>query len=298
MVKNEEMNYYTIKDMETLSGVKAHTIRIWEKRYGLLRPDRTNTNIRFYSDDELKKLLNVSILVKHGYKISRVSGYDNAMIREEVIKLNAKTGGTGSVVDQLVVHIVNFDSPQFEILIEQEIQRRGFENVMLDIIFPLFEKVGVFWQTGSIFPAQEHFVSNLVRRRLITESSKFDNYNASKTILLFLKENEQHELSLLFYNFLALQSGYNTIYLGQNVPYEDLVHLTELRKPDFIFTAFINALTKTELEDYFRNLSQLEHKKKVFVTGRQIKLLEPVMPRNFKIVPDVTTFKKYFGILE
>ena len=292
------MNYYTIKDMETLSGIKAHTIRIWEKRYSLLRPDRTTTNIRFYSDDELKKLLNVSILIKHGYKISKVSDYDNTMIREEVLKLNAKKASAVSVIDQLIICIVNFDTYRLEGLLDDEIRQQGFESTMLNVIFPLFEKVGVFWQTGSIFPAQEHFISNLVRQRLISESAKFDNSGSSKTILFCLKENEQHELSLLFFNFLALQSGYNTIYLGQNVPFEDLVRFTEIKKPDYIFTAFINALTKTELEDYIKKLSRLEHKKKVFITGRQLKLHEPVLPRNFKVVSDLATFRKYFGILD
>ncbi len=284
--------------METLSGVKAHTIRIWEKRYGLLKPDRSTTNIRFYGDEELKKLLNVSILVKHGYKISKVSGYDNVMIRDEVLKLNAKTEGSTNVVDQLIVFMVNFDARRFEDILDNEIIQNGFESTMLDVVFPLLEKLGVFWQTGSIFPAQEHFVSNLVRQRLIQESAKFENSNSSKTILFYLKENEQHEMSLLFYNLIALQSGYHTIYLGQNVPFNDLARIIEIKKPDYIFTAFINALTDIELKNYLNKLTQLEHKKKVFITGRQLKLHEPLLPRNFKTVPDIVTFRKFFGVID
>ncbi|MGQ8337938.1 MerR family transcriptional regulator [Sunxiuqinia sp. A32] len=291
------MNYYTIKDMETLSGIKAHTIRIWEKRYGLLSPDRSNTNIRYYSDEELRKLLNVSMLVKHGYKISKVSVLDDQTIREEVLKLNGKTADHSGILDQLVVQMVNFNEPRFEELIEKEIEESGFEETIMNVIFPLFEKIGVFWQTGSLFPAQEHFVSNLVRQRMIRESSRFDNSNSRKTVLFFLKEDEQHELSLLFYNYLALKSGYKTIYLGQNVPFDDLVHISEMNKIDYIFSAFINALGKEDLENYLIQLSQLVNKKRVFVSGRQILEHQPNLPRNFKVVSDIQSFKKYFGVL-
>ncbi len=288
---------YTIKDLETLSGIKAHTIRIWEKRYGLLEPERTTTNIRYYSDEELRKLLNVSMLVKHGYKISKVSVFDINQIHQEVLTLNEKSLSSQGIIDQLIVHMMNFDHKNIEYLLEQQIDKLGFEDTFMSVVFPLFEKIGVCWQTGSIFPAQEHFVSNITRHILIRASSAFGNHEASASVLFFLKKGELHELSLLFYQYLALKSGYRTIYLGQNVPFEDLTKLDGLQNFDRVFTAFTNGIEPEKLEEYIRKMSVIFKRKKVFVTGGQISQIKPQLPANVKVVTDVRTFKKYFGTL-
>lgn len=291
------MNYYTIKDLETLSGIKAHTIRIWEKRYGLLEPQRSTTNIRYYSDDELKKLLNVSMLVKHGFKISKVAVYEEGQIRDEVLKLSQKPLSSEGLIDQLILHTVNFDDQNFEQLLYQQIEKIGFEDTFTTIIFPLFEKVGVYWQIGSIFPAQEHFVSNITRQLLIQAASRFKNQEASSSVLFFLKEGEMHELSLLFYNYLALKAGYKTIYLGQNVPFEDLLKLEGLQKIDAVFTAFINGIEKEEFDGYLAKMEAAFKRKRVFVSGAQLAIHKPKLPANFKVISDVRSFKKYFGQL-
>ena len=293
--KIKGMNYYTIKDLETLSGIKAHTIRIWEKRYGLLIPSRTATNIRYYSDDELKRLLNISLLVKNGYKISKVSGYDDQQIYAAVLSLSQQTSVSEDVVNQLVVYMVNFDDQQFEALLDRQIERTDFEQAIVQVIFPLFEKIGIFWQIGSIFPAQEHFVSNMIRQRLIAESAAYRNYQSDKTILFFLPEKEMHELGLLFYNYLALKSGYRTIYLGQNVPFGDLPDLDDLKHVDYIFTSFVNAIEKDELEDYLARLSTAFKKKKIFITGAQVLKNAPALAANVKVISDIGIFKKYFA---
>ena len=291
------MNYYTIKDLETLSGIKAHTIRIWEKRYGLLEPQRSTTNIRFYSDDELKKLLNVSMLVKHGFKISKVADYEDEKIHGEVLKLNQKSLSTEVLIDQLIVHMVNFDDQNFEALLNQQIEEDGFEQVFTSVVFPLFENVCIYWQIGSIFPAQEHFVSNITRELLIEASSQIKNHESRFTALFYLKEGEMHELSLLFYNFLALKAGYKTVYLGQNVPFDDLLKIEGLQKIDHVFTVFINGIEPEDLKDYLAKMDQAFKRKKVFVSGAQIAKLKPKLPSNFKVVSDVKSFKKYFGEL-
>ncbi|MGQ7871269.1 MerR family transcriptional regulator [Sunxiuqinia sp. sy24] len=292
------MNYYTIKDLETLSGIKAHTIRIWEKRYGLLDPQRSTTNIRYYSDNELRKLLNVSMLVKHGYKISKVSIFEDEQIQQEVLKLNEKSLSSQGVIDQLIVHMVNFDYRKFEGLLEEEIENLGFEEAFMTVVFPLFEKIGIYWQIGSIFPAQEHFVSNITRHLLIRACSEYTNYDAKSTVLFFLREGEMHELSLLFYQYLALKAGYKTIYLGQNVPFDDLLKLDGLQDIDRVFTAFVNGVEPDELEDYLQQMNQVFRRKKVFVTGAQLVQVKGKLPSNFKVVSDLRAFKKYFGSLE
>ncbi|WP_321289733.1 MerR family transcriptional regulator [uncultured Sunxiuqinia sp.] len=289
------MNYYNIKDLETLSGIKAHTIRIWEKRYGLLEPQRSTTNIRYYSDNELRKLLNVSMLVKHGYKISKVSNYENGQIQKEVLKLNEKSLPSESMIDQLVMHMVNFDHKSLEDLLLQQINKIGFEETFMENIFPLFEKVGIYWQIGTIFPAQEHFVSNIIRELLIKESSGINNNNSTSTVLFFLKEGEMHEISLLFYHYLALKSGYKTIYLGQNVPFEDLAKMDGVQQFDRIFTAFINGIDEKELENYIAEMHKTFKGKKIFVTGAQISVVKSKLPSNFKLITDTKAFKKYFS---
>jgi DNA-binding transcriptional MerR regulator len=288
------MNRYTIKDLETLSGIKAHTIRIWEKRYGLLVPKRSTTNIRFYDDEELKKLLNVSMLVKHGYKISKVAALEDEQIWHEILKLNSKELSAGEVIDQLIVHLVNFDDESFGQLIERQIATLGFEETVADVIFPLFRNVGVYWQTGSIFPAQEHFVSNIVRELLINQSLAFKNYQATETVLFFLKEGEMHELGLLFYNYIALKSGYKTIYLGQNVPFDDLVKIEGLKKFGLVFTAFTNGIAPEELQLYLNKIEEVFKKKTVYVSGAQITKHTPKLPPNFTFISDIHSFKMSF----
>ena len=288
------MNHYTIKDLETLSGIKAHTIRIWEKRYGLLEPQRSTTNIRFYSDNELRKLLSVSMLVKHGYKISKVSVFEDEQIQEEVLKLSEKSLSMAGLIDQLIVYMVNFDHQRLEELLEQQIAALGLEDTFMNVVFPLFEKVGIYWQIGSVFPAQEHFISNIVRQLLVKASAELTNHEASTSVLFFLKEGEMHELSLLFYRYLALNAGYKTIYLGQNVPFEDLVKIERLQQVDVVFTAFVNGMEARAMETYIDQLEHVFSGKKVFITGAQIANHQPRLPANFKVVTDVDTFKKYF----
>lgn len=291
------MGYYTIKDLETLSGIKAHTIRIWEKRYGVLEPQRSTTNIRYYSDDELRKLLNVSMLVKHGYKISKVSAFPEEEIQKEVLNLNEKMLSSEEIIDQLIIHMINFDHKSFLDILDQQIDELGFEEAFMRVVFPLFEKVGIYWQVGSIFPAQEHFVSNIIRNLLIKDSASFSNHASPATVLFYLPEGEMHELSLLFYQYLALKAGYKTIYLGQNVPFEDLLKLEGLQKVDCVFTAFINRTEPKELEGYIHQLHQALKRKKVFITGAQVAQIKASLPSNFKLVTDVRAFKRYFGSL-
>ncbi|RKD89730.1 MerR family transcriptional regulator [Mangrovibacterium diazotrophicum] len=285
------MNYYTIKDLESLSGIKAHTIRIWEKRYGLLVPDRTSTNIRFYTDDELKHLLNVAALVKRGHKISKVSVYTAQRIREEVLKLNREASSMDDFIDQLVIHILNFDTEKLEDLLDTLQSRFGFEKMITDVIFPLFQKVGVYWQIGSMFPAQEHMVSNLVRQRIIVESSKMNHARNGKTVLLFLPENEQHELGLLFSRYLAQKDTFDTIYLGQNVPFADIHALAGTKAVDLIVTVFVNAMEKEDIEKYLRDLRSLFGNVPVSVSGLQVKAKEPALPANVYFINNIEAYR-------
>ena len=287
---------YSIKDLETLSGIKAHTIRIWEKRYDLLKPERTDTNIRYYTDDDLKRMLNVALLVRNGYKISKVAAWQEDDIKQTVLDV-AKTKKTEEgYVDQLLLFMVNFDNVGFAALVNEIITKYGLEEAMQNLFFALFERIGTFWQVGSIFPAQEHYITSFIRQKIITAIDEHGIINSKeKTILFYLPEEELHELSLLFYSYLAIKSGYNVIYLGQFVPFADLEKIRLHVKLDFIFTAFISPIQKEDLENYLGKLKELYQHQKVFITGWQIKEHAPKLPRNFKVVKDYREFKKYLG---
>lgn len=288
------MNYYTIKDLEALSGIKAHTIRIWEKRYGFLVPERTSTNIRFYSDEELKLLLNVAALVKRGHKISKVATYGDRRIHEEVLKLNEQSSSMDDYLDQLVIHIINFDSRKFEDLLNELQGKLGFERLVTDLIFPLFRKIGIYWQIGSLFPAQEHLISNLIRQRFIIETAKFKASDTAGTALIFLPENEWHELGLLYSHYLVASRGMNAIYLGQNVPMEDLRALSDQigNRINIVVTSFVNAIEKDKLQFYLEEIARTFQHTKIIVSGMQIMMNEPNLPSNVRFIEHYEKFRE------
>lgn len=285
---------YSIKDLEVLSGVKAHTIRIWEKRYNLLVPDRTDTNIRYYSDNDLRRMLNISLLVRTGYKISKVATWNDEKINEKVFEIAKRKTSESEYIDRLILHMVNFDNRRFYHLTSDVINQLGFEDAVTKVFFEFFVRVGTYWQVGSIFPAQEHYVTNIFRQKLIAEIDKLGiESSRDSTILFFLPENELHEMSLLFYSYLAQKMGYHVIYLGQFVPWNDLEKIQEQVKIDYCFTAFINSVVKEDLENYLVSLKELFNSQKIFITGWQLQLHQPALPRNVKIVKDYKEFKKF-----
>lgn len=286
------MTLYSIKDLEYLSGIKAHTIRIWEKRYHLLDPNRTDTNIRSYSDDDVRRILNVAMLIKNGYKISNVAAFDEAKLQSEVIRLNRNLSDPEKNIDQLLFHTVNIDTFGFEHLLEKIISELGFSKTILQVIFPFFERIGILWQAGSIFAAHEHFVSNLVRNRLIRETGKFESSDNAKSILFFLREDEYHELGLLYSNYLAAHAGLRCVYLGQNLPFGDLANLLNNSEFDFVCTSFISAIEKPEMEQYLANLSLVFNKNKILVAGRQLAIHKPKLPSNVIVVKSSNEFLK------
>lgn len=285
---------YSIKDLEVLSGIKAHTIRIWEKRYNLLVPQRTDTNIRFYTDDDLRKILNISLLVRHGFKISKVARWSDEKIREAILELTQSGSSESDYIDQLLMYMINFDDAGFTRVTNEVINKMGMEEAISKVFFQLFVGIGTFWQVGSIFPAQEHFVTNIFRQKLIVEIDKLETNNGKgTTILFYLPENEYHEISLLFYSYLAHKYGYHVIYLGQTVPFDDLKKIAAQIQIDYVFTAFIHSVEKEELENYLNELKNLFGHQKIFITGGQIQQYNPELPRNIKVIKDYHDFKKY-----
>ncbi|MCB0491435.1 MAG: MerR family transcriptional regulator [Cyclobacteriaceae bacterium] len=234
------MGSYSIKELETLSGIKAHTIRIWEKRHNIIAPKRTTTNIRYYSDDDLKKIINVSLLNNSGLKISKIARMTDPELNSEIVQLAESKSEASIFIDQLVVCMIDMEEEQFEKLLSHLIMKFGFERTITEIVYPFLEKIGILWQTGNITPAQEHFISNLVRQKIIVaiDSLPFPKPNAIK-VVLFLPENELHEIGLLFYHYLVRACGYKTFYLGQHLPYDDLKQVCAKHEPAIIITSII-----------------------------------------------------------
>ena len=286
------MASYSIKELENLSGIKAHTIRIWEKRYGIIKPARTDTNIRYYCDNDLKRLLNIAILNRYGMRISDISKLSDPAMNEKVINVSSDSSNAESNIENLIVAMVEMDEYKFDRILSRYIMHEGFENSVIRVFFPFFEKIGLLWQTGTINPAHEHFVSNLFRQKLMVA---IDNIVVSekqevKKFILFLPESEYHELALLFYNYLIKKSGKLVYYLGSSVPFGDVVETSKMVNPDFLFTSLTSSLKKDEVIKYLHNLSQTFPFQKIFVTGLQIKENFTDLPSTVLKVPSPLDF--------
>jgi DNA-binding transcriptional MerR regulator len=287
------MHSFTIKDLENLSGIKAHTIRIWEQRYSFLKPNRTGTNIRFYSNDELKKLLNVALLNKFGFKISHIDKMNQEEINDKILSLNQQEALQERIVNTLIQNMVDLDIEAFEDELGDFIAAKGIEKSISQIIFPFLEKIGILWLTNHINPGQEHLVTNIIRQKLIVgiESIR-TTVKINKSVLLFLPETEYHELSLLFMNYMLKNKGVTTIYLGCSIPLKDVEYLVNLKKPDYIYTHLTSVGAKFNFDRFITNLSKSFPKIPVVISGQLTNTYEK------KILPPITFKKSYAEVME
>mgnify|MGYP003454817292 CR=1 FL=1 len=282
---------YSIKDLETLSNIKSHTIRIWEKRYDLLNPERTDTNIRYYTNEDLKKLLNISFLNKQGIKISKIVEMSESEIHQAVQSHSITESDNETFIENLIVAMIDMNEEGFQKVFTASTDHLGFEKAIYEIVFPFFKQIGVMWQVGAINPAQEHFVSNIVRQKIIgsTEELDYQPDSSLSKILLFLPENELHELSLLMYNYALRKRGYLTIYLGQALPLDSLQRILEITNPDLIITLLTNSLNTIDIDEMIISISQ-KFKSKILVSGYAIHHHTGSLPANlieFKDLDDL-----------
>lgn len=280
------MSTFSIKDLEHLSGIKAHTIRIWEQRYELIKPKRTETNIRYYDDTDLKLILNVALLKENGTKISKIAEMSEGDMQREVLRLTERNLRYPEQIHALTISMVDIDEERFEKIISTNILKLGFEKTMMNIIYPFLSKIGVLWQTGAINPAQEHFISNLVRQKLIvaidgqysmTAQDKADKY------LLYLPEGELHELSLLFADYIIRSRRHKTIYLGQSLPLVDLEAVYEIHKPEYILSVLTTAPGPKDIQGYVDTMAERFSESTIFLTGFQVIGQDIETPGNVKI---------------
>lgn len=271
---------FTIKDLENISGIKAHTIRIWEKRYNLLIPKRSETNIRFYSHSNLQKLLNIVLLNKNNHKISKI-----AKMSEEEIKIQARALAFSVAIDDEAISafklsMLQFDKVLFNNTYEKLLHKKTFKDIFKDVFIPFLNHIGLLWQTDTLMPAHEHFISNLIAQKIHINTEKLQHAvtRSNKTYVLFLPENEIHELGLLYLNYELVLRGHHTIYLGQNLPLDNLSYFFKNDRK----LSFVTSLTVQPYDDkvasYFDDINSIlkdtEHQ--FIAIGRQTEIVKDI----------------------
>lgn len=279
---------YSIRDLEQLSGIKAHTLRIWEQRYGILKPERTATNIRWYTADELKKILNISLLNNNGIKISHIACMSNEEIASKVHQLISGENIESEYVTSLVIAMVEYEEDRFEKIFSGCILRLGYERTIEQIILPFLRKIGVMWQTGSINPAQEHFVSNLIRQKIIVaiDSCLTSVKPDASKVVFFLPNGELHELAILYYYYLFKSRGHRCLYLGQSVPFDDLITVFQSQQPDLMLTVITSDPKEGKIQGYLDRLAESPINCRVLASGRKF------FEDNLRISSNIHIFKE------
>jgi DNA-binding transcriptional MerR regulator len=263
------MGIYSIKEVETLSGIKAHTLRIWEQRYDFLSPDRTDSNIRHYTDEQLKVILNVATLNRSGMKISKIAAMDAHQIASAVRDSYEITTEPDSLIDSLVHSMLDFDEARFEKVLSSSILKLGFDDAFSKLIIPFMIRTGVLWRTGAVRIVQEHFISSLIRRKIcaaIDTVHAQENKNKKKFIL-FLPEGETHELLLLYSEYVLRKNGHEVVYLGSSLPFEELPFMTDAFTPDYLVTFQTIPLEHLPYQEFLDRLSAMFPHCQIIVGG-------------------------------
>ncbi len=269
----EEMNRFSIKDIENLTGIKAHTIRIWEQRYGILQPKRTPTNIRYYDSEDLKLALKVALLNNYGYKISRIHQMNSDEMNSLIGKVGDRDFKVQALVNELLEATLALNIDVFESLIDQFIRRHGIEQAVEQLIFLFLEKIGLMWLSDRIFPAQEHLISNVIYRKIAVaiEQLPASESSAKPSVLLFLPEGEIHDLGLFYVHYLLKKSGKNPIYLGPNTPLKEAAFVFEVQRPDYIYLHLTSITEAFDGNRYLQKVSKQFPDTHIFVSGSMLR---------------------------
>lgn len=284
---------YSIKDLENLSGLKAHTLRIWEKRYGIIKPRRTETNIRYYEDDDLQKVLNISLLNRKGFKISKIAGMSGDELKQKVAEITEVGTEFQDQLDSMMMSVFELNESKFNIILDHQIQANGFEHTMNDIVYPLLDKLSTMWIAGSIKGVHESFVINIIKRKIIVAIDKLrkTELKAGHRFLIYLPENESHELSLLFLHFILVKYGADVLNMGSNVSLIDVLEAQSIYNANYIFTIFNDSFAETPLQPYLHQLSENCRGTTILISGFQTVNQSLDLPPNIRVVPSIDSLK-------
>lgn len=276
---NNIKSVFSIKDLENLSGIKAHTIRIWEKRYGILEPMRSSTNIRNYDTHNLQKLLNIVLLHNYGYKISRIAEYSSEKIELLVREIISEKSSKNHAINAFKMAMMNFDQVLFFKTYANLLSEKSFREIFYEVFIPLMNEIGLLWQSGTITPAQEHFISYLIKQKLLVNTEKIQVLEPTRTdkiFVLYLPENEIHELGLMYLNYEILLNGYKTIYLGESVPVESLKDMKQYFDHIVYVSYFTVQPARDAVDDYLKEIASeiMDVDSQVWLLGRMTEFID------------------------
>ncbi|WP_169303301.1 MerR family transcriptional regulator [Pedobacter cryophilus] len=286
------MKKFSISDIENLTGIKAHTIRVWEQRYNFFTTKRTDTNIRYYDDADLCMFLNIATLNENGYKISKISKMDIDEINNLVKRLKEDHYNANVQVQMLSNAMLKMDDDEFDEILTGCVNDMGMEASMADIIFPFLRKVGFMWQVGSINPAHEHFATHKIGQKLIQQTylHKKPSKHDSKRYLLFLPPNETHEVGLLFAQYLLKANGHQTLYLGQNLPFESIAEVNAYFEPDFAFSVLTVSNSDNNIDVTVKKLRENLGNTPLILAGNQVSYHNICPQENLILIKNIKEF--------
>ena len=264
------MNLFSISQLSQYSGIKPHTIRVWEQRYNAFKPDRSEGNTRYYNNEQLRRLLNIVSLLESGHKVSELCSMPDDLLYGLVIKTNKSTGNDAHeyFVFQMISAGMNYDGDYFEELFEKSLSKFGILQTYTKIIYPLLVRIGVMWSSNVLPIPKEHFISNIIRQKILRSIDSLPSVNSSvDNWLLFLPENEFHEIGLLFADYIIRNSGRKVIYLGNSVSQESILTAIEEIKPSYLLVFIVHYGLFENIQEYFDTLNNKFFGKKIYVAG-------------------------------
>lgn len=265
------MQNFSIRQIELLTGIKSHTLRIWEQRYDFFKAQRKESNLRFYTNDDLKKLLCISFLYHNGWKVSKIAALSDQEIQEEADKTDIRLSNYDTAIQQLLKAAIDFNEADFVAILNELTELIGFEKLITDICYRYMHRVGLLWDTNKVIPAQEHFSSYIIQNRIISETEKFSaSQHGDPEIVVFCPENEFHELPLLFINYLLRKNGWRVLYLGANAGLKEVQESASIKGVQFLHLHLITNFTGISLDDYFETLRKTCPDKTILASGKGI----------------------------
>jgi MerR family transcriptional regulator, light-induced transcriptional regulator len=277
------MHHFTIRDVENLSGIKAHTLRMWEQRYGLHLCKRKKSLHRYYDNEDLKHILRIAYLYHKGHRISRIAKFSH----EEIIQMASKRFENDEyevMVNQLIEASIDYNQLQFENAFNSALRTMGLEKSMEKVVYPFLEKIGLLWMTGHILPAQEHFSSHLIHKTVIAAINSLPSvYTSTNRFLLFTPEGEGHELPLLFIQYLIKKKGIKTVLLGKNIPLDIVKYYCAHQPVSHLYFHLITNFTNSDPQEYLSKLSETFADKQIIASGPSLKNIGS-MPANVAII--------------
>jgi DNA-binding transcriptional MerR regulator len=268
------MQQFTIRDIENLTGIKAHTLRIWEQRYEFFTPQRKESKHRFYDNEDLKKLLRISFLYNNGWKVSKIASLSQDEITRQVNEAKVTDENTFVYISKLIEAAVDFDGSVFKGVLNDLIKAIGFEKTIIEVCYPYLRKIGLLWSTNRVIPAQEHFSSYLIQNCIIAETEKLPALNKKPELILLCPQGEFHELPLLFINYLMKKNNWSALYLGSNISKDEILALTSIKGIQFIYLHLITNFTGMHVDEYMETICTGFPDKKIIASGDAMKNLE------------------------